>query len=38
MGRGLILQSLVSCDEEFGSYSQRSGEPLKVFKQRSDMI
>lgn len=38
MGRGLILQSLVSCDEKFGFYPLCSGEPLKVFELRSDMI
>lgn len=37
-GRGLVLQSLVSYDEKFGFYPQCSGEPLKSFKQRSDMI
>lgn len=34
----LIMQNFMRYGEEFGFYSQCSGEPLKVFKQRSDMI
>lgn len=38
MGRGLILEDLISHGKRFGFYSKRNDKLLKGFKQESDVI